>query len=135
MKNNYRIGLVLVIATAAIWSCKPKKTVASTAPEAPAEEVAPKVVSASCAGKEYTYESDVKAILDNNCAKTCHSSLRRAGGINLSNYDQAKEEAVKTRFMKALRHEGTYTPMPKKSPKLSDSTLNILSCWIENGCK
>lgn len=130
MKVNYTQAIL--IAAIAVTSCGPKKAVEAT--PGIAETVAP-VVSAICNNTNYTYSADVKSIIDNNCAKSCHSAGNHAGGINLSDHENVKTEAQKARFMMSLKHEGTYAPMPKKSPKLSDSTLNILSCWIENGCK
>lgn len=132
MNKDLKFAFVMAVSVFAVQACAPKKAAEST--PGIAETAAP-VVSAVCNNTNYTYTSDVKSIIDNNCAKSCHSASNHAGGINLSSYELVKEEALKTRFMMSLKHEGTYAPMPKKSPKLSDSTLNILSCWIENGCK
>lgn len=131
MKTQLTFAKVLLVSAIAITACKPKKLT-----ETPGvAETKPAVASAECSNTMYTYAAEVKPIIDNNCAKSCHSANNHAGGINLSDHENVKTEAQKTRFMKSLKHEGTYTPMPKKSPKLSDSTLSILNCWIENGCK
>jgi uncharacterized membrane protein len=91
--------------------------------------------TSSRCGDSVTYIAQVKAIIDNNCALSCHSARSHYAGIDLSTYEMVKAEAQKPRFMGSLNHIGVYSPMPKKSPKLSDSTLLVLSCWIENGYK
>lgn len=128
MKEKFYIHLA-VIATIGVTACTASK-VSTTSKDAPAPKV-----SEACANSSYTYAEDVKQIIDKNCAGSCHSAEKKASGIDLSTYENVKAEANKERFMMSLKHEGAYTPMPKKSPKLSDSTLNVLSCWIENGCK
>lgn len=94
-----------------------------------------KTETASRCDNTISYTTHVKRIIDNNCALSCHSARNHAGGIDLSTYDLVKAEAQKPRFMGSLNQIGAFTPMPKKSPKLSDSTLLVLSCWIENGLK
>lgn len=81
------------------------------------------------------YASDIKSIIDKHCALSCHSAKNSAAGIDLSTYDLLTSEAKKARFMGALYHKLPYAPMPKKNPKLSDSTLKVLDCWIANGMK
>ena len=124
--------LALVLILSSYVACKPKKAVEATPGISKTEAPA---VSTACTDTEVTYTSTVKAIIDKNCAGSCHSASNHAGGIDLSTYENVKTEAIKARFIGSLKHEGYYTPMPKKNPKLNDSTLNILSCWIEKGCK
>lgn len=79
------------------------------------------------------YSADIKPLIDKYCALSCHSAKSSAAGIVLDTYELLAAEAVKPRFMGALRHKLPYAPMPKKNPKFSDSTLKVLDCWIAGG--
>lgn len=129
---KYLLSTLLIAGTLLTLTegCKAKKEAKPTPglTETPAE-------TASRCSEAITYTAQVKAIIDNNCALSCHSARSHAGGIDLSTYENVKAEAQKPRFMGSLNQTGVYAPMPKKSPKLSDSTLLVLSCWIENGLK
>jgi hypothetical protein len=88
-----------------------------------------------CKSMDVTYENAVKSILDANCAKSCHSAMKHASGIDLSTYEKAKETAAKPYFMGSLNHQSGFSAMPMKAPKLSNEDLEKLQCWIENGMK
>ena len=120
-----RLGLILVSATTMLTACKARKTTAT--PENKTKSV--------CENMAVTYTADVKPIIDANCGNSCHSAQKRASGIDLSNYESVREEAKKVRFMGAINHQAPFSPMPKKHPKLSDSTIQVLQCWIDNGSK
>lgn len=97
---------------------------------------APVVESATnCSTMNVTYTGNIKAIIDNNCAKSCHSASSHAAGIDLTTYEKVKAESLRPSFIGSLKHDLGFSPMPKKNPKLSDSTLMIISCWIESGSK
>ena len=123
----------ILVAGALVLSTESCKSNKAAKPTPGLTETA--VESASRCDNTISYTSQVKTIIDNNCALSCHSARSHAGGIDLSTYDLVKAEAQKPRFMGSLNQTGAFTPMPKKSPKLSDSTLLVLSCWIENGLK
>lgn len=80
-----------------------------------------------------TYTANVKPIIDEACGNKCHSSQWKADGIELTNYALVSAESKKARFMGSLRHQEGFDPMPKKSPQLSDSVLQILQCWVDGG--
>src|SRR5687767_506263 len=123
MRNIYIITCVAVMTLVLGNACKSRKKTA-TAVEKP---------KSVCDGMTVGYTSHIKNIIDENCANSCHSAQKKAGGIDLSTYEQVKDEASKVRFMGALQHEMPFSPMPKKHPKLSDSTLRVIGCWIEKG--
>lgn len=127
MKTILKISAFSILLFIAVESCKPKKVSAETA--APATAVKTKFPCSTANG----YQMAVKGIIDKNCALSCHSAEKSAGGINLSTYEDLKSEAGKPRFIGALKHQAEYAPMPKKNPKLSDSTINIIECWVLNG--
>lgn len=118
MTKTYQIvGVALLAVTAFAATCK--KSASSKTAEA-------------CDIKP-TYAVDVKPIIDQSCGNTCHSNKWKADGIELTSYELVKAEAAKPRFLGALNHKEGYDPMPKKAPKLSDSLLKVIDCWIKNG--
>jgi hypothetical protein len=125
MKTNYKSLTLAILCVGFIGSCGSKKSVAVA-------EVPPAPSKLNC-NASLTYKSNIKGLVDMHCAKSCHSANRHADGIDLSTYDLLKEEAIKPRFMAAIKHQMIATPMPLKSGKLSDSTIQIIECWIENG--
>ncbi|MDP2175761.1 MAG: hypothetical protein Q8K70_07625 [Bacteroidota bacterium] len=124
MKYTYKFNSVLLftVMLVFVWSCKPKKEL-SKAPE-----------NTKCK-EEITYAKDIAPIINQNCAATCHSAIKKAYGIDLSTYEGLASEAPKKRFMGSLNHEGLYPKMPKKAEKLDSSTLAKINCWIETGMK
>ncbi len=118
-----RLGLILISATAMLTACKAKKTTTATK------------TKSVCENMVVTYTANVKPVIDANCGNSCHSAQKKASGIDLSNYESVREEAKKVRFMGAINHQAPFSPMPKKHPKLSDSTIQVLQCWIDNGSK
>lgn len=128
--------LILTLSEA----CKSKKapSVADSAKEEQVPETTP-APDISAVKPKYpcstsiNYTNDVKPLIDKHCALSCHSASRSMSGIDLSTYEKVKAEAAKPRFLGAIKHEGYYAAMPKKNPKLSDSTINVIECWIANG--
>ncbi len=118
MKSIYTSLFVISALLVSVQACKPKKTVTMS--------------KADCSA---TYTKDVAPIINKYCAGSCHSATKKAYGIDLSNYEMVKEEAMKKRFMGSIKHEGLYPQMPKKGAKLSDSTISVINCWIEGGYK
>lgn len=108
--------MILSVLISLIYSCKSSK---------PAEK-------SSCAAVP-TYSAEIKNILDQNCASTCHSAEKKKDGIDLSTYETAKQFAANKNFMGSIEHKAGFAPMPAKKPKLDDATIMKLSCWIQNG--
>ncbi|MBS3913186.1 MAG: hypothetical protein KG003_01705 [Bacteroidetes bacterium] len=94
---------------------------------------AKKTTADECSGLTVSYEKDVQPILFNNCAKGCHSEKNKAGGIDLSTFENVKAISSESRFMGAIRHLAGFDAMPMKAPKLSDSSIRVIQCWIKNG--
>ena len=63
----------------------------------------------------------------------CHSGNAPAAGIGLSNYSEIYQAKQNSNFMGSLRHEPSYSAMPKNSPALSNCEMNILTSWLEKG--
>ena len=94
------------------------------------EEVTP----IDCTGLTPTYTTDIKAILDTHCAISgCHGPYSHQAGIDLSNYEDASAASHNSNFLGAIQHKKGYEPMPKDAAKLSDSNVQLLTCWVQNG--
>lgn len=87
-----------------------------------------------CTGLTPTYTTDVKAILDASCAKSgCHNAATQQSGVDLSNYASASEISMQERFLGVIQHKSGFPEMPDDGPKLPDATIEILTCWVQNG--
>lgn len=76
-----------------------------------------------------TYTNNVKAIIDANCASTCHNAAKPAGGIDLTNYSAVKSQTLDGLLIKAIQHAEGADPMPKKAPKMDDATIALIVSW------
>jgi hypothetical protein len=86
-----------------------------------------------CAGIATSYTTDIKPILDANCASSCHSAEKHMHHLDLSTYESVKAESGNPEFLGAINHESNYTPMPKNHPKLDDASIQKIQCWVQNG--
>ena len=94
------------------------------------EEVTP----LDCTGLTPTYATDIKTILDVNCAISgCHGPYSHQDGIDLSNYPDASAASHNSNFLGAIQHKKGYEPMPKDAAKLSEGNIQLLTCWVQNG--
>ncbi|MCB9195212.1 MAG: hypothetical protein H6598_03220 [Flavobacteriales bacterium] len=89
------------------------------------------MMSGSCEKKEitcngtntgYTYQKDIKPIIDENCTG-CHEGYSSFTGLNVSVQNGEFEREVITR-----------QTMPQGS-KLSVDQLIMIKCWLDNGAK
>lgn len=87
-----------------------------------------------CTGLTPTYTNDVKAILDASCAVAgCHDAITVQSGVNLSSFATAFTVSREERFLGAIQHRSGFPAMPFGGSKLPDATIQILTCWVENG--
>lgn len=92
------------------------------------------LASFDCTNIEPTYDLEIKAILNRDCARSgCHSSSSQAGGINLGSYMAAETESSKPRFLGAINQLSDYEAMPRSASKLSDEDIKLITCWVDNG--
>ncbi len=92
------------------------------------------LASFDCTNVEPTYDLEIKAILNSECATSgCHNSSSQAGGINLSNYISSETESTKPRFLGAINQLSDYDAMPRGGNKLSEEEIKLLTCWVDNG--
>ena len=79
------------------------------------------------------YTANVKPIIDASCGTKCHSAVKKAHDIDLSNYESVKEACMKDKLLSTIKHEAGVKPMPRMAPKLSDASIAIIEKWINQG--
>ena len=84
---------------------------------------------------EFTYQNDVKSIIDNSCAYVgCHVSGFGQG--NHTSYATLKPQLDNGDFNREVITERTMPPSyaPSGKPKsLTQEQLDIIACWIQQG--
>jgi hypothetical protein len=87
-----------------------------------------------CSSTTSTYTNNVKAIMDASCATSgCHSASKKAAGIDLSSFEATKNYSSNSKFMKSIQHVSGAEAMPKGGSKLSESDIQLIYCWANNG--
>ena len=85
-----------------------------------------------CTGQTPTYNNDIKAIYDANCATSgCHNASHHAAGIDLSSYSAAAS-ANNDDILGSVEHKSGYSAMPQGAGKLSDTQIKKIYCWMQN---
>jgi len=87
-----------------------------------------------CDSLDITFDTHIKAIVDNSCnGATCHAP-GGGGGFSLQTYDEVKGAAQYPAFLGAIMQMDTFTFMPyTPAPKLSDALIEQLECWEKSG--
>lgn len=112
----------LLLVAAAAWSCSDKET---SPDENPSDN------TALCDSLDPSYDFHIAEIMNAHCSP-CHTS-NNEGGYNMSSYNNTKNAAEKSAFLASIKHEAGVDPMPEGQAKLSDSTIQLIECWINNG--
>ncbi len=89
--------------------------------------------SKTTATSALSYSKDVRSIINENCANTCHGADHPAAGINLTTYALVKDQALNGKLIPAIQHLDGVDPMPKKAPKLDDALINTIVQWAASG--
>ncbi len=76
-----------------------------------------------------TYDNRVAAILNSACIE-CHNSVQATAGIQLQNFELARDVAESGRMI--IRMTNTSNPMPP-SGNLPDPIIADIMQWIEDG--
>lgn len=83
-----------------------------------------------------TYNISVKPIFDHYCAYSpCHNTATAKHKVILDNFSDVVAAVNKypTRFLCGINQDGGTKPMPNKLPKIADSLVLKITCWIKNG--
>ena len=78
-----------------------------------------------------SYSNFVQPLIDANCTTSgCHDASS-AGGYTFMTYINVSTNA--DAIYSAISHDGTLTNMPLGSPKINDSLIQQVYCWIAQG--
>ena len=98
------------------------------------EYLYPSVISGStCDTAQVTFSGTVSPILQNNCW-SCHSNATAGSfgnNIKLENYSDVKNHIQA--LTGSIKHDGSYSPMPKNGNKLNDCLIRKVEIWKEDG--
>ena len=79
-----------------------------------------------------SFSSQIQPIFIQNCSTSgCHDSNSASAGYVTENYTEISSNS--TIFLKTIKHESGVSAMPKFQPKLADSLITQLECWISQG--
>lgn len=93
--------------------------------------VAPPIDPAVCVDTVY-FNNEVLPLIVQNCATSgCHGNGSSAGGYNLESHSNISTNA--SQILSVIKHETGVTAMPLGNPKLSDSLIQQVECWIAQG--
>ena len=76
-----------------------------------------------------SFANDVLPIMEVNCV-SCHQPGNASGGYDLSTYTAIAANA--NAIVGSMKANG-YQLMPQGGPALADSTIQKISCWIQQG--
>ena len=86
----------------------------------------------ACDTTQVTYSLSVKPIIDSNC-NSCHSTSSAQGGVILDTHSSLKGYADSGKLLGAIRHEPSYSPMPKGGSKLNQCSIATIEKWVAEG--
>lgn len=117
-----KFGFILIII-AVFFSCNSDKI-------EPFCEEKPSILD--CSGITPSFVNDIQPIFINSCATVnCHSSSVSAGGYTSETYQEIKNND--SLFLKTIKGDQGVIAMPYFSPKLDDSLIKKIECWINQG--
>lgn len=102
-----------------------------------AKEVLPPIEP--CDTVSLSYTSNIGLILSFHCSgTTCHinATVDTGAGILLSNYDEVIADINKpgSCFLTSIQRTDTACIfMPRNAPRMNQSTIDTIKCWIANG--
>ncbi|MDG1331997.1 MAG: hypothetical protein P8P74_06690 [Crocinitomicaceae bacterium] len=79
-----------------------------------------------------SFATTIEPLIQSNCSTSgCHDAASSASGYNLEGYSNISANA--NIILTVIRHESGVVPMPYFQPKLNDSIIKDVGCWINQG--
>jgi hypothetical protein len=117
MKKTVIYFAVLLVTSFTFEACKKDKT--------------PEVIVPLECNDTISFSATIEPLINQSCATSgCHNSTG-SGGYNFSGYTSIFNN--REIILKTIRHEDGVTAMPIGAPKLSDTQINAVACWIQQG--
>ncbi len=89
-------------------------------------------ISAAQCPDTISFSAQVMPIFDLNCSTSgCHDATTAQSGYNFTTY--ANIAANSSVILDVINHGSGVTPMPFGSPKLADSLIQQIECWVLQG--
>ena len=81
-----------------------------------------------------SFSQTVEPIIVQSCATTgCHDATTHESGFYFSGYQNIS--IFIDPIIGSMRYDPGYTPMPSGSPKVADSLIQKIECWIAQGAQ
>lgn len=80
-----------------------------------------------------TYSGDIAPMMQANCTG-CHSGRNAVAGLDLSDFNIVKENALMGKLQGSISHDPNYLPMPPRGLAISMSNVDQLDKWVAEGC-
>lgn len=90
--------------------------------------------STGCDTLNFTFNSNIKPILINNCTG-CHGGSAPDNNMDFTTYAGVRPVALNGKLLGAITHAPGFSPMPKNAAKLSDCHITQVRKWIEAGAQ
>ncbi len=117
MKYLYIILSFIAISSLTI-SCKKDK--------------APDIVPIESCVDTVSFSQVVLPLIEQSCATTgCHDANTAQSGFNFSGHFNIS--VFSPSMIGSIRHDASFVPMPFSAPKLADSLIQKIGCWIAQG--
>lgn len=118
-----KIILAASAIAALLLACKSGEKTSST----------PAKSSLNCANTNYTYEADIKPIMQANCVR-CHNTNMKAG-YNFNETESVKRAGGNGFLLGTIKYDAGFMHMPAYADKLDQPTIDKIECWINTGMK
>ena len=84
--------------------------------------------------KDVSFANDVKPIFDANCVG-CHGNSSSFGGYNFESFSNLSNHVSDAALLGAIKHESGFSPMPQGGSKLSNTNIEKIEVWINEGAQ
>ncbi len=79
-----------------------------------------------------SFSATVLPLITQNCSTSgCHDAGSGSAGYTLTSHQDISPSA--NQVLGAMRHDAGFSPMPAGAPKLADSLIQYVECWIAQG--
>jgi len=87
-----------------------------------------------CDTTKISFQSTIFPIINSSCNLSgCHDATTQASGYNFTTYAGIKAQIEVPRFLGSIKHESSYSSMPKGGGKLSACNILKIEQWKKNG--
>lgn len=90
--------------------------------------------SSSCDTSKLSFATNIYPIINSRCNTSgCHNNASSSAGLSFEGYANVKAAIDLPKFLGSIKHESSFSPMPKSSTKLSSCDILKIEQWKKNG--